>query len=320
MKRHFITLIMISVLCLFCAESCKFFNKGEKGAKESTASDNEYAEARVEIDDDAIEIDGGDDGLAVLGKIAVALDKLGKKAVENGWIDTTKKEEASTQMAEEETTPEPKEPDAWYAKDFSVTVEYKMYVNYNQRVPQGDKTFLITRIGNKAWIRTQKQGITQDVKVFEYADGGTTEKIYKGGKLTWTSPPAEISLGGTLAQRLVSGKEFAIAGSYATVNLKGAKESTCCGRPCWVVTRAVDSLVAGTKLHIDQTFYLDKEYEFAYKVISKGYASNGMKVDMSPLEVTSFTDKPTQKDIPSINTEDPRAAMKRKALKAAGLK
>ncbi|MBR5075328.1 MAG: hypothetical protein IKX26_08930 [Bacteroidales bacterium] len=315
MKRHFITLILFSVLCLFCAESCKFINKGEKDAH-----DDEYSEAQVEIDDDAIEIDCGDDGLAVLGKIAVALDKLGKKAVENGWIDTSKKEKVAVQTVEEEENPKPKEPDAWYGKDFSVTVEYKMYVNYSKRVPEGDKTFLITRVGNKAWIRTQKQGITQDVKVFEYADGGTTEKIYKGGKLTWTSPPAEISLGGTLAQRLVSGKEFAIAGNNTKVNTAGAKEITYCGRPCLIVTKEIDSLVSGISLHINQTLYLDKEYGFAYKNIAKGSASNGMKIDMSPLEVTSFTDKPTQKDVPSINTENPRAALKKKALKAAGLK
>ena len=312
MKRHFIPLILISVFCVFCTESCKFFNKGEGGA--------EKPQKENKISDDAIETDGEDDGLAVLGKIAVALDKLGKKAVENGWIDTSKKEEVSVQTVEEEENPEPKEPDTWYGKDFSVTVEYKMYVNYSKRVPEGDKTFLVTRIGNKAWIRTQKQGITQDVKVFEYADGGTTEKIYKGGKLTWTSPPAEISLGGTLAQRLVSGKEFAIAGNNTKVNTSGAKEITYCGRPCLIVTKDIDSLVSGISLHINQTLYLDKEYGFAYKNIAKGSASNGMKIDMSPLEVTFFTDKPTQKDVPSINTEDPRAALKKKALKAAGLK
>ena len=51
--------------------------------------------------------------------------------------------------------------------------------------------------------------------------------------------------------------------------------------------------------HLISTLWLDKEYGFLYSVRIKGMNDLGKKVDMQSFEVSSFTDKPTAKDIPN---------------------
>ena len=51
--------------------------------------------------------------------------------------------------------------------------------------------------------------------------------------------------------------------------------------------------------HLVSTIELDKEYGFVYSVSVRGTNDLGQKVDMKSFEVTSFTDKPTAKDIPN---------------------
>ena len=56
-------------------------------------------------------------------------------------------------------------------------------------------------------------------------------------------------------------------------------------------------MAGGSRITFDRTVYVDKEYGFIYKMHSKCDTSAG-KVDSTPYEVLSFTDKPTSKDIP----------------------
>lgn len=267
--------------------------------------------------------DGSEEGLEILGEIALGLEKFAKEAVEKGWIDTTKKEEQKeipAQKKEDETNPEPQEPNAWYAKDFSFTLNKYGYLNYMgsiSRLADDDRSYLVTRIGNKAWIKTQRKGITTSVDVFEYSNGQTTRKTYKKGKLSYTSSPVSISLGKKLESYIAEGKDFQIAHKSFNISTKGAKESTFCGRPCWIANETIDTLVAGHKLHLVRTIYLDKQYGFAYKVQAKGNGPSG-KIDMTPFEVTSFTDHPTSKDIPDPSkTESVLDGVKRQVLNAA---
>ena len=52
--------------------------------------------------------------------------------------------------------------------------------------------------------------------------------------------------------------------------------------------------------HLVSTLWIDKEYGFVYSIRIKGTNDLGQKVDVKSFEVTSFTDKPTARDIPNL--------------------
>ena len=78
-------------------------------------------------------------------------------------------------------------------------------------------------------------------------------------------------------------------------------------------------LAGGKQITFDRTVYVDKEYGFIYKMHPKGDTSAG-KVDATPYEVLSFTDRPTSKDIPDYTKKsDPLAGLKKIAKDKAGI-
>lgn len=46
------------------------------------------------------------------------------------------------------------------------------------------------------------------------------------------------------------------------------------------------------------TYYIDKEYGFFHRATQVGTNGNGQEINMTPFEVTYFTDKPTAQNIP----------------------
>lgn len=66
--------------------------------------------------------------------------------------------------------------------------------------------------------------------------------------------------------------------------------------------------------HLVSTIVLDKEYGFVFSVSVKGTNDLGQKVDMQSFEVTSFTDKPTARDIPNPTQTGGGAADLKKQL------
>lgn len=240
------------------------------------------------------------------GKLAKAVDE----AIEEGVLDTTayQQQEQPTQNFEEESD-KPQEPDAWYGKDFALTAVKHIYLTATKAAPEGDATYKVTRIGNKAWVQISVAGATQSVQTFEYADGTTTAKLYKSGRLVSTSPAPGNSLGMRLSWILVSGKDIPLAKKRSAATITGTRDGTCLGRPCQIVEETAD--MAGSS--VTRTVYIDKEYGFIYKMRSTGNTGAG-KIDVTPFEVTAFTDKPTSKDIPDINQkEDPLAPFKNAA-------
>ena len=227
----------------------------------------------------------------ILGK----LKGLADKAMEKGWIDTTRAETTSTTTALEEDTPAgPQEPDTWYGKDFSLTATKHLYLTPTKATPEGDAVFKLTRIGNKAWLKVTTSGITQYSQTFEYEDGVTTAKMYRRGKLVSTSPAPGNSLGMRLSW-ILTGDDIPVAKKRSAATVKSTKDGTYLGRPCRIVEETAD--LAGSS--VNRTVYIDKEYGFIYKMRSTGSISAG-RIDVTPFEITAFTDKPTTKEIPDI--------------------
>lgn len=227
------------------------------------------------------------------GKLADAVDD----AIETGKLDTTGFNQPNVTVTHEEVQDDIQEPDAWYSKDFSFKVVKHVYITANVTKSEGDATYIVTRIGNKAWIQQTVLGRVQYTDVYEYSDRCTTKQRFKNGRAVSTSPYKETSLGQCLAYQLVSGKEIPIAKQRSAATIQKTTDGTICGRPCRIIEEKVDELAGGNRITFDRTVYVDKEYGFIYKMHSKGDTSAG-KVDTTPYEVLSFTDKPTAKDIP----------------------
>lgn len=227
------------------------------------------------------------------GKLADAVDD----AIETGKLDTTGFNQPNVTVTHEEVQDDIQEPDAWYSKDFSFKVVKHVYITANVTKSEGDATYIVTRIGNKAWIQQRVLGRVQYTDVYEYSDRCTTKQRFKNGRAVSTSPYKETSLGQCLAYQLVSGKEIPIAKQRSAATVQKTTDGTICDRPCRIIEEKVDEMAGGSRITFYRTAYVDKEYGFIYKMHSKGDTSAG-KVDTTPYEVLSFTDKPTAKDIP----------------------
>ena len=237
---------------------------------------------------------------AAIAAVDEFFGKLGEKideAIESGELDTTEFDQPNETVTHEEVQDDILEPDAWYSKDFSFKVVKHVYITANVTMSEGDATYIVTRIGNKAWIQQMVLGRVQYTDVYEYSDRCTTKQRFKNGRAVSTSPYKETSLGQCLAYQLVSGKDIPIAKPRSAATVQKTTDGTICGRPCRIIEEKVDELAGGNRITFDRTVYVDKEYGFIYKMHSKGDTSAG-KVDATPYEVLSFTDKPTSKDIP----------------------
>lgn len=249
------------------------------------------------------------------GKLGDAVEE----AIETGKRDTAGFNQSNETVTHEQEQDGIQEPDAWYAKDFSFKAVKHVYITANVTKSEGDATYIVTRIGNKAWIQQTVLGSVQYTDVYEYSDRCTTKQRYKNGRVVSTSPYKETSLGQCLAYQLVSGKDIPIAKQRSAATIEKTSDGTICGRPCRVIQEKVDEMAGGSRITFDRTVYVDKEYGFIYKMHSKGDTSAG-KVDSTPYEVLSFTDKPTSKDIPDYTKKsDPLAGMKQMARDQAGI-
>ena len=249
------------------------------------------------------------------GKMSDAVDE----AIETGKLDTTGVNKPNEAVTHEQDEPEIQEPDAWYAKDFSFKVVKHVYITANVTKSEGDATYIVTRIGNNAWIQQILLGSVQYTDVYEYSDRCTTKQRFKNGKAVSTSPYKETSLGQALAYQLVSGKDIPIAKPRSAASIQKTTDGTICGRPCRIIQEKVDETAGGRRITLDRTVWVDKEYGFIYKMHSQGDTAAG-KVDSTPYEVLSFTDSPTSKDIPDYTKKsDPLAGMKQIAKEQAGI-
>jgi len=228
------------------------------------------------------------------GKLADAVDE----AINTGKLDTTGLNKPNETVTHEEEEPDIQEPEAWYSKDFSFKVVKHVYITANVTKSEGDATYIVTRIGNKAWIQQTVLGRVQYTDVYEYSDRCTTKQRFKNGRAVSTSPYKETSLGQCLAYQFVSGKDIPIAKQRSEATVQKTTDGTICDRPCWIIQEKVDEKAGGSRITFDRTVWVDKEYGFIYKMHSKGDTAAG-KVDTTPYEVLSFSDKPTAKDIPS---------------------
>ena len=249
------------------------------------------------------------------GRLSEKVDE----AIESGELDTTGFSQPKETVTYEDAQDDIQEPDAWYSKDFSFKVVKHVYITANVTKSEGDATYIVTRIGNRAWIQQTVLGRAQYTDVYEYSNRCTTKQRFKNGRAVSTSPYKETSLGQCLAYQLVSGKDIPIAKPRSAATVVKTTDGMLCGRPCWIIQEQVDEMAGGNRISLDRTVYLDKEYGFIYKMHSKGDTSVG-KVDSTPYEVLSFTDKPTSKDIPDATKKsDPLAGMKQMAKDNAGI-
>ena len=229
----------------------------------------------------------------VLGK----LKELAETAIDKGWIDTTRSEAGRpADTPEEEAPAAPGKVDAWYAHDFSLVYVKRTYVGTSATVPQSDETVLITHVGDKCYFQTKQQGAIRKCAVFETTPAGYKNTIYEGGKATWTHEYEGKSLTGAIADELRM-KYSLLASIPNDYDMSQAREGSRCGRPCRIITLEEDTTLG--RGHLISTIWLDKEYGFVYGISIKGTNDLGQKVDMQSFEITSFTDKPTAKDVPN---------------------
>lgn len=244
----------------------------------------------------------------VLGK----LKDLAETAIDKGWIDTTvTRDERPAEVQEEDVPAAPKQEDVWYAHDFSLVYVKQTYVGTSSVVPQSGETVLITRVGDKCYFQTKQQGVIKKCSVFETTSAGYKNTIYEGGKATWTHEYEGKSLRGAIADELRM-KYSLLATIPDDYDMRQAQEGTRCGRPCHIITLEEDTSLG--RGHLVSTIVLDKEYGFVFSVSVKGTNDLGQKVDMQSFEVTSFTDKPTARDIPNPTQTGGGAADLKKQL------
>ena len=279
MKKH----LLLALSLMFLLSACKWTG-GTRGnnAEVPSPQDQDELQAAVSAMED------------FFGKLADAVDD----AFETGKLDTTAFSRPDETATDGQAEPELQEPDAWYAKDFAFKAVKHVYITANVTKSEGDATYIVTRIGNKAWIQQTVLGRVQYTDVYEYSDRCTTKQRFKNGRAVSTSLYKETSLGQCLAYQFVSGKDIPIAKPRSAATVQKTTDGTICGRPCRIIEEKVDEVAGGSRITFDRTVYVDKEYGFIYKMHSKGDTSAG-KVDTTPYEVISFTDKPTAKDIPN---------------------
>ena len=295
-------LLLTAVCCglLVALGSCQFF-PGQQTTKPA-ATETEVTPAEPDGTGTADADEPGaeeSDPMEVLGKILSGLEKLANKAVEKGWIDTTRVEKEEEPYDEPEEEPEPSAPapppDEWYDHDFALSFTSHMYVG-TTRSPSNDFTMYYTRIKNKIYLH--KSGSVPEDVVMEYHDDGTrTYRYYLGGIQAKTNR-AEGDAHKYLHKQFTDiGNSFnEILGYHPDIS-KAQSETTISGRPVAVIHTEKDEQILTQHLHTEKDYYVDKEYGFLYKTVGNG-SGGGMTIKNGcTWEVTYFTDKPTQKDI-----------------------
>lgn len=302
MKR----LILHMALCfglLVALGSCQFFPGQQTPKPDVSEIDVTPAEP-----DDTSAVDAEEsDPMEVLSKILSGLEKLANKAVEKGWIDTTRVEEEEP-YEEPEDEPEPSAPapppDEWYDHDFALTFTYHQYVGAT-RSASNDFTVSYTRIKNKVYLHKYGQ-VPEDV-VMEYHDDGTrTYRYYLGGIQAKTNRKEGDAHTYLHKQFTDVGNSFnEILGYHPDIS-KAQSETTISGRPVAVIHTEKDEQILTQHLHTEKDYYVDKQYGFLYKTVGNG-SGGGLSIKNGcPWEVTYFTDKPTQKDIHLKITQVPK--------------
>ena len=235
--------------------------------------------------------------MEVLGKILGGLEKLAQKAIDKGWIDTTRVEE--TPEPEEELEPEPDlpapPPDEWYDHDFALKFTYHQYVGVT-RSAANDFSVYYTRIGNKVYVH--RPGDKRQDTVLEFHDDGTrTAKRYLVGVLVETNRKEGDAHKYLHYQFTDVGNTFnEILGRHPDIS-RAQSETTISGRRVAVIHTEKDEAIRTQKVHTEKDDYVDKEYGFLYKTVGNGSGGGLTIKNGCPWEVTYFTDKPTQKDI-----------------------
>ena len=241
------------------------------------------------------------DSTVVKSGLGGLLEKLGSALEALEQAEDQSRSEADRARYEEDGATEYEEPaaeDYWYNHDFALVYVQHKYANATTPVPALDETYQIARVGDKVYLQFRLQGVIQKTNVYEATPEGYHETIYKGGKVSWEYSFDNSTLDGEVRYLLRSKYPVAVDLPEG-VDLRLAKEGTCCGRPCWIA-----EMVEGQGT---TTMYIDKQYGFFYRV-SVG--------KMTPYEVTFFTDKPTAKDIPNPKSTNNPADQLKKQLQS----
>ncbi|MBR3290316.1 MAG: AMP-binding protein [Clostridia bacterium] len=219
------------------------------------------------------------------GKLADAVDD----AFETGKLDTTAFSRPDETATDGQAEPELQEPDAWYAKDFALKAVKHVYITANVTKSEGDATYIVTRIGNKAWIQQTVLGRVQYTDVYEYSDRCTTKQRFKNGRAVSTSPYKETSLGQCLAYQFVSGTDIPIAKPRSAATVQKTTDGTICGRPCRIIEEKVDE----HHRLLDVSFKNIEHFNFAFDIVDeiakKSPEKTAMQFVSRTLEPRTFT-------------------------------
>ena len=248
-----------------------------------------------------------DSGVAetILEKVGNALESL-EQAEDQARTeaDQARYQEEEDGMLEEQAEPEP---DPWYNHDFSQVYVQHKYATPSRPAPDLDETYLITRVGDKVYLQYTLRGVIQKTSIYEATPEGYNETIYKGGKVDWEHAFDNQSLNSEI--RYLLRKKYPVAVDLPEgVDLCKAKEGSFLGRPCLIAELHEEE--AGGKA--TTTYYIDKEYGFFHRATQVGTNGNGQEINMTPFEVTYFTDKPTAQNIPDpTRSSNPVDALKK---------
>ena len=309
MKRILLPFALCCSLAL-AVSSCRFFPGQQQSQPETeipAAPESGKPAEPGGIDPDELQEQAESDPMAVLGKILGGLEKLAKKAIDKGWIDTTRVAEEALQ---DEPVPEPEvsapapPPDEWYDHDFALSFTYHQYVGAT-RSPSNDFSISYTRIGNKVYLH--KPGKVAEDSVLDFHDDGTRTFTYYMGGVQVRSNRQEGDIHKYLHYQFTDvGNTFnEILGRHPDIS-RAQSETTISGRPVAVIHTEKDEQILTQKLHTEKDYYVDKQYGFLYKTVGNGSGGGLTIKNGCPWEVTYFTDKPTQKDIHLKVTKAPK--------------
>ena len=295
MKRILFRIVLCGGLTLGL-NACEFIPGLQQKQPETVAPDPAKPSAPGGTDLEELQEQAENEPMEVLGKILGGLEKLARKAIEKGWIDTTRvMEETPQEEPEPEVSAPAPPPDEWYDHDFALSFTYHQYVGAS-RSPSGDFSISYTRIGNKVYLH--KPGKAAEDSVLEFHDDGTrTYSYYLGGIQVRTNRKEGDAHKYLHYQFTDVGNTFnEILGYHPDIS-RAQSETTISGRPVAVIHTEKDEQILTQRLHTEKDYYVDKEYGFLYKTVGNGSGGGLTIKNGCPWEVTYFTDKPTQKDI-----------------------
>lgn len=201
-------------------------------------------------------------------------------------------DDAAEESQYEDVDESPQLEGKWYDRDFAMTIQSYTYSLSGKHDPSSDTKHVITRTGNTVRVRTEEASGTIVETVCDFtADGKRHVKQYMNGKLARSH--SDDRTAGSYLLNWMTQEDHGPLNYHPDVS-NAQSQTTLCGRRVGVVETEVDENLLGVRKHIEKKYYIDRQYDFLYKVSKSGGTAGVNLQDVVLWEVTAFTDKPNK--------------------------